>query len=125
VPNVVVGHHRRPLFRQHMRQVFAYSRHRGYFFRKFPANSRRLAFVMPSIFVVWLIGGLVASFFYKPVLYVYLAVLGLYLVLALISSMKTLDIKVNALVFLGIIVSNITYGVGFITGLFSGGMERA
>jgi len=125
VPNVVVAHHRRPLYRQHMRQVYAYARHRGYFFRKFPANSRRLTFMTPSVFVLWLVGGLAGSFFFRPIKYVYLAVMALYLTLVTISSMKTLDVKVNAMVFLGIIATNVTYGVGFISGLLSSGMEKS
>ena len=125
VPNVVVNHHRRSLFGAHMKQVYSYGKHRGYFFRKFGANSRRIQFVVPSLFLLWLVAGLAISIFVTPVLYVYLAILGIYFFLASLASIKTLDVKMNALVFLGILVTNLTYGAGFMTGLFSRGLENS
>lgn len=122
VPNVIVYHHRRPLFRQHLKQVHSYARHRGFFVRKFPGNSRRVQFFVPSLFILWLIAGFVASFFSAIFFYIYVSVLGLYVVLALLSSLKSLSIRLNALVFLGILATNVTYGFGFLQGLLSSRM---
>ncbi|HEY5532429.1 MAG TPA: glycosyltransferase [Candidatus Anoxymicrobiaceae bacterium] len=117
VPNVVVYHHRRSLFRGHLRQVYAYAKHRGYFVRKFPETSRRLQFFVPSLFLFWLIAGLVGSIFSPTFLLIYLSVVGLYLLLALLSCVKTLKPLLNLLVFLGIVVTTVTYGWGFARGL--------
>lgn len=118
VPNVTVYHHRRPLFIPHLKQVFSYALHRGYFVKRFPETSRRLKYFVPSIFVAWLILGLLAGVFFKPLLYAYLAVLAFYLLLCALSSVKSLEPIVNLLVFPGIILSNLTYGTGFLIGLF-------
>ncbi|HEY5532004.1 MAG TPA: glycosyltransferase [Candidatus Anoxymicrobiaceae bacterium] len=117
VPNVVVYHHRRSLFRGHLRQVYAYARHRGYFVRKFPETSRRFQFFVPSLFLAWLVAGLAASFFSTYFLLIYISVLGLYLLVALLSSVKTLKPLQNLLVFAGIVTTNVTYGWGFLRGL--------
>ena len=50
-PEVVVYHHRRPIFRPHLRQVGNVGRHRGYFVRAFPGTSRRLTYFLPSLAV--------------------------------------------------------------------------
>lgn len=123
VPNVVVFHHRRSLFIPHMRQVYAYASHRGFFVRKFPETSRRFQYFVPSLFVIGLIVGLIGSFLHPAILYAYLSVIGFYLFLVLMSSIKTIDIIINSLVFVGIILTNLTYGVGFLKGLFSRSME--
>jgi glycosyltransferase involved in cell wall biosynthesis len=123
VPNVVVYHHRRSLFMGHLRQVYAYARHRGYFVRKFPGNSRKLQFFVPSLFVLWLAAGLIVSFFSMTFFYVFIAVVSLYLLLALLSCVKTLRPLLNLLVLLGIVSTNITYGWGFMRGLLARSME--
>ena len=103
----------------HMRQVFAYALHRGYFVRKFPETSRRFQYFIPSLFVIGLVLGLIGSFFHPAIFYTYISVVGLYLLLVLASSIKTIDLVINAFVFLGIILTNLTYGVGFLRGLFA------
>ncbi len=119
VPNVTVFHHRRPLFIPHLRQVFSYARHRGFFVKKFPETSRKLKYFVPSIFVIWLVIGLALSFVFKPLLYAFLGVLGFYLLMCAFSSVKSLEPLVNLYIFPGIILTNITYGIGFILGLLS------
>jgi GT2 family glycosyltransferase len=53
-PLAVVFHHRRSGLRQHLRQIGAYGLHRGFFVRKFPENSLRLKYFLPSIFCFYL-----------------------------------------------------------------------
>jgi len=119
VPNVIACHHRRPVYLPHLKQVYAYARHRGFFMRKFPETSRRFQYFMPSILVAALLIGLGASFIDPVILYVYLAFLGTYVLLSMLSSVKSLDPLVNLLVFPGIILTHITYGIGLMLGLFS------
>jgi glycosyltransferase involved in cell wall biosynthesis len=47
-PDVIVYHHRRPLFAPHMRQVGNVGRHRGYFVKAFPRTSARPVYFAPS-----------------------------------------------------------------------------
>jgi cellulose synthase/poly-beta-1,6-N-acetylglucosamine synthase-like glycosyltransferase len=119
VPNVVVYHHRRAVYLPHLKQVYAYAVHRGFFVRAFPETSRRLQFFVPSLFVVGLVVGFVASLFSRPIRCAYLSVVGLYGLLSMLSSIKTLSPAVNLMVFPGIIATNVTYGIGFLRGLFS------
>jgi glycosyltransferase involved in cell wall biosynthesis len=48
-PDVLVYHHRRPLFAPHMRQVGNVGRHRGYFVRAYPRTSARPIYFAPSL----------------------------------------------------------------------------
>ena len=49
-PWVVVYHHRRPVFLPHLRQLGRYAFHRGYFCKRFPSNSLRLSYFIPTLF---------------------------------------------------------------------------
>ena len=124
VPNVTVYHHRRAVFRPHMKQVYSYAMHRGFFVRKFPETSRRLQYFVPSLFVLALVAGLVAAFFNQVALFAYLSVLSLYVLLTALSSIKSLDVLTNLLVFPGIIITHITYGIGFLRGLLARRMKE-
>jgi glycosyltransferase involved in cell wall biosynthesis len=124
VPNVVVNHHRRPVFLAHLRQVYSYALHRGFFVRKFPETSRRFQYFVPSLFVLFLVGGLIASLLNTVVMLAYLSLLGLYLLLTVVSSIKGLDPLTVLLVVPGIPLSHVTYGVGFIIGLLSRRMRE-
>lgn len=125
VPNVVVNHHRRPVFRGHLRQVYAYSQHRGFFVKRFPENSRHLQYFIPSTFVAFLGSGLVASIFSRLARRFYLGTIAFYLLCVFVSSIKSLDPVINWLyVFPGIIATHLTYGWGFIKGLASRKMKE-
>src|SRR4030042_2711861 len=60
-PDVLVYHHRRPLFRPHLKQVKSYGLHRGYFARRFPKTSLRLTYFLQSFLVAGLILGFIVS----------------------------------------------------------------
>ncbi|MCX5715323.1 MAG: glycosyltransferase [Candidatus Omnitrophica bacterium] len=118
-PQVLVCHHRRPLFGPHLRQIKSYALHRGYFVKKFPANSLKVSYFVPSVFVLGLIGGLVFSYFIPLVKGVYIVIVVFYLALAAFSSIPQKGFKLKALVFAGIILTHLAYGIYFIKGLFS------
>ncbi len=124
VPNVLVHHHRRALMLPHLRQVWSYAVHRGFFVKRFPETSRRLQYFIPSIFLLAVLAGLAGSLFNGYVLIGYLCVVGAYLALALVSSVKTLSLTINLLVFPGIVATHLTYGAGFIAGLLSRRMRE-
>jgi len=117
-PDVVVHHHRRPLFKQHLKQVWAYSRHRGLFARIFPKTSRRLTYFIPSVLVVGLVVGLLLSFI-PIVKLLFTIAYGAYLVGMVLSGLATKNLKLSLIIPLGIFLTHLTYGVGFISGLLS------
>lgn len=51
-PELIVYHHRRPVFREHLRQVANVGRHRGYFVRIHPESSRRPMYFLPAATVL-------------------------------------------------------------------------
>jgi len=113
-PGVLVYHHRRTLFKEHLKQIANYAFHRGFFVKKYPETSLRLSYFMPSI----LVGGLVLGPFISPLKDVYPAAVILYLILSALSGFINSNIKLGFLVFLGIMLTHITYGIFFLKGLF-------
>ena len=57
-PSVRVFHHRRPVFRAHMRQIGNVGRHRGFFVRRYPATSRRPVYFLPVALTVGMLPAL-------------------------------------------------------------------
>ena len=117
-PDLVVYHHRRPLFRPHLRQVWTYARHRGLFARIFPRTSRRVAYFVPSAIVAGLVTGLLLSFI--PLVRLFITILcGTYLIAIVLTGLATKNPKLFLVVPIGILLTHLTYGVGFLSGLFS------
>jgi len=123
-PEVLVYHHRRSLFWPHLRQVWSYAVHRGYFAKKFPQTSLRVSFLLPSLFCLGLLFGIAASFLDPVLRMIFLSVIAIYLLLALISSLQSKDIRIIPLVFSGIISTHITYGIGFMKGVLTRRLTR-
>jgi cellulose synthase/poly-beta-1,6-N-acetylglucosamine synthase-like glycosyltransferase len=124
VPNVLLFQHRQPLYLPHLRQTFRFARSRGSFVRKYPETSRRIHYFVPSMLLVLLVLGLGLSFASRYLLYAYLAGVGAYLVVAFFSSVKTLDVATNLLIFPGIVATNMVYGAGFLRGFASRRLEQ-
>lgn len=118
-PEVLVYHHRRPLFVPHLRQIKSYALHRGYFVKKFPANSFKLSYFLPSLFVIGLAAGFFLSPFVPLISSIYTWVLSLYLALVFISTIAQKGVKLKALMFAGVILTHLCYGIYFIKGLLS------
>lgn len=120
-PGAVVYHHRRRVFTAHLRQHAQYGLHRGHFARRFPGNSRRLVYAMPGALIVGLTAGLVVALLYPMALYVYLAVVGSYVVgLALTGAWvwyHERSLRLAALTATGIAATHIVYGASYIRGL--------
>jgi len=125
-PWVVVYHHRRPLFAPHLRQLGRYAFHRGYFCKRFPSNSLKISYFMPTAFDLYLVLFAVLSFLPPPgsapawlavalavVLYMPMAA---YLALVFVSAFS-----LNPLVWLftasGVFATHVWYGVRFLQGL--------
>jgi hypothetical protein len=121
-PWVAAAHHRRPLFGPHLRQVSRYARHRGYFAKKFPETSRRLAYFVPSLLLLGTIGtafcAALAPLGRLPAVLAAAGggVLALYLAAVLAFSFST-RLRVWAWTAAGTVATHFAYGWNFLRGL--------
>ena len=120
-PRIQVFHHRRKLFLPHLRQIARYALHRGYFARMFPATSRRLSYMVPSLFVAGIMFGGLASIWSPVCRMLYIFVLSLYAVLTLVSC-ASLNPAKWLLTWLGVVLTHLVYGVRFVVGFFASRM---
>lgn len=123
--DVVVYHHRRSLFKPHLKQVSRFGEHRGFFVKKFPENSVKLTYFFPSLLVSLFIAG-VALYLVLP-LFVYVLLVGVatYLVSSLIASaLQVKSMKLLFSVWLGILLTHIVYGAFFLSGLAKRDLKR-
>ena len=117
-PKVLVYHHRRSLFKGHLKQIANYALHRGYFVKKFPETSCKLTYFIPSIFLIGLFIGPALSSLSLVFKLSYISTVIFYLILVFISSVSK-DFFLIFPVFWGIIISHLVYGIYFIKGLLS------
>jgi len=123
VPDVVVYHHRRPLFIPHLIQVSRFGIHRGFFVRTFPENSIKLVHFLPSILLIsFLLGGLLSSTFLVIKQFFILGSItyfGLTFYAAMLKSVTS-----GLIVWLGLILTHFIYGVYFLIGLSKQELKR-
>jgi cellulose synthase/poly-beta-1,6-N-acetylglucosamine synthase-like glycosyltransferase len=123
--DVVVYHHRRSLFRSHLRQVSRFGEHRGFFVKRFPENSMKLTYFFPSVLVASLFAGIVLSIVFPLFAYVMLFGVSAYLISGLVAALlQVKDAKLMLSVWLGIIVTHIVYGSFFLSGLAKRDLKR-
>jgi len=124
-PWVVVYHHRRPLFAAHLRQLGRYGFHRGYFCKRFPSNSLRPSYFIPTLFDLYLIVlGVVGILNLTGIEAVRITFhrwggyLPFWIYLALVA-LTTFSLKPHVwiLTALGVVSSHVWYGIRFIQGL--------
>ena len=127
-PKVLVYHHRRDSFKKHLIQTYNYAVHRGYFVKRYPKNSAKFGYFVPSLFLIFIVIGFITSFLNEYAAYIYLVVLASYVLILVINSLvriiKNKDLKLSFLLVPGIFLTHIFYGSGFIKGLFTGKLER-
>ena len=117
-PWIIVYHHRRALFAPHLRQLGRYGFHRGYFCKRFPSNSLRFSYFVPSLFVLYLVVAFVLTAFGGWALRAALYPLAVYLALVAVSTFS-LRPHIWALTALGVVSSHICYGVQFVRGFLA------
>lgn len=115
-PWVQVTHHRRPLFGPHLRQVGRYALHRGVFARRFPATSRKLAYFLPSLFLLGVVLGPAMALLHPWLRIAYLGVLAFYGALVLLTSLHR-NPATWLLTALGVVATHLWYGVRFLVGI--------
>jgi len=116
-PRAVVYHHRRALFKPHLRQVRQYALHRGYFAKRLPATSRRFSYFLPSLLTAGLLAGLVLALKDRRWRIPYALGVGAYLSAAGISAAQAGGQRLMLPVAAGIVLTHVTYGVWFLAGL--------
>jgi glycosyltransferase involved in cell wall biosynthesis len=116
-PTIVVFHHRRNVLIPHLKQISRYALHRGLFARIYPETSFRLGYLLPSLFLIYLVLLLVThySFLIFP-LYLYLSLLAATFVNFLLDKH---NIFPSFLASLTIPITHLYYGFLFIIGFFS------
>jgi cellulose synthase/poly-beta-1,6-N-acetylglucosamine synthase-like glycosyltransferase len=123
--DVVVYHHRRSLFKPHLKQVSRFGEHRGFFVKKFPENSSKLAYFFPSLLILSLVLGIFVSLFFPFIAFVTLFGVTLYLALCLIAAASQVKgPKLLFSVWLGIIATHLIYGCFFLSGLAKRELKR-
>jgi GT2 family glycosyltransferase len=121
-PILVVYHCRRSVFHPHLIQLSRYASHRGFFAKVFPETSLRISYLIPSIFLVYLLV-LPILFAYSKITFVFLIPLLTYLLSLGVEMVhiyfKSGSLAKSILAVIGIFFSNLTYGFFFIKGLLS------
>lgn len=118
VPDLVIYHHPRKTLRQHVRQTYFWGLWRGYMIKHYP-QSRQAVFFAPALMLLWLAAGPALAVAFPPVRPLYwlsLAVLGLYL---LIQAARARSWSLAGPVAGVTLLSQLAYGFGFLRGLAS------
>ncbi|MCP3951235.1 MAG: glycosyltransferase, partial [Desulfobacterales bacterium] len=116
-PFLVVEHRRRPVFRGHLAQVARYALHRGYFAKRWPENSCKPLYFIPSAVTVWIALGWPLCFL-APLRFLYPASLLFYLAVCGLFSLQLSGVKETLLTFTGTVLTHVTYGTLFMAGFF-------
>ncbi len=122
---VIVFHHRRSLFKAHLKQVSRFGEHRGFFVKKYPKNSVKLKYFFPSLLVLSIAIGLFLSLFFLICAYFVLFTLIFYFSLSLTAAaLQVKSISLVLYVWLGIIATHLIYGCFFLSGLAKRDLKR-
>jgi cellulose synthase/poly-beta-1,6-N-acetylglucosamine synthase-like glycosyltransferase len=123
--DVVVYHHRRSLFRLHLKQVSRFGEHRGFFAKKFPENSKKMTYFFPSLLLSSLLIGILLSVIFSFFTYIVIFGLAVYFISTLIAAaVQVKSVKMTLSVWLGIIATHLVYGTFFISGLAKRDLKR-
>jgi len=114
---VIVYHHRRPLFRPHLKRIFSQSKDKAIVIKK-QFSMKSIIFFIPPLFVLFLLIGFILSILSITILIIYASILFIYFIIVLLESLKSKKTITVLLVLVGIPLTHITYGLGFLEGLF-------
>ncbi len=117
-PRVVVYHHRRPLFRHHLRQVYNYALHRGYFAKRIGGLSRAIFYLLPLLLLCSMVALTFAILVNARVTLLTLGLLAIYVLACLGTTLySSRNMKLGGIAFLGMILTHLCYAAGFARGL--------
>lgn len=123
-PEVFVFHHRRALFGPHLKQVSRYAFQRGYFVRVFPETSLKPGYFVPSLFLLFIVAGILFALVSRTMLMAWAGVMSLYIAAlagaSLAAMISNRDLAVGVITAPGIFLTHVVYGFNFLKGLLSG-----
>jgi glycosyltransferase involved in cell wall biosynthesis len=122
-PLLIVFHFRRNVFHPHLIQLSRYASHRGYFAKKFPKTSFKLSYFIPTFFLIYLLIFPLFIYLYpKNQMYYFIPLLIYFFIMAydiVRVYFKSSSLAVSIITAMGIFISNLTYGLFFLKGLFT------
>lgn len=117
-PEILIYHHRRPLFAPYLKQILNIGVHRGFFAKRFPETSRRFIYFVPSILSLGLVSGMILARQESIIILLTFLLMGALSVIRRTSPLNAI------IVGFAIILTHIFYGMGFIKGLFTKNLTR-
>jgi cellulose synthase/poly-beta-1,6-N-acetylglucosamine synthase-like glycosyltransferase len=123
-PNLFIYHHRRTDLPSYLKQHGQYGYHRGAFFAHGDKNSRRITYLVPSLFILYLVLLLFFYFVLHFTSYMWQVPLIIYGLLLSFVGIKafnnTKSLKIGLLSYIVLFLMHATYGVKFVQGFFVG-----
>jgi len=121
-PEVLVYHHRREIFKPHLKQISRYGQYRGQFARVFPQTSRIPIYFMPSLFFLGLTFGIFLIFLFPILTPIYILSLIIYAVGVSSAASRVAKIEKDHPeaffdFFKGAFLTHIFYGANFLIGI--------
>lgn len=129
-PDVVVYHHRRQNIKAYLKQHGSYGFHRGLFFAQGDINSKKIFYLIPTFFVVYLFSLVLMLFLPSKILLGSLFFLPLFLYLLgclqffIKSFLSTKNIQIALTSTLVLSLTHIAYGSMFVNGYLNGTFKR-
>ncbi|MGH7441649.1 MAG: hypothetical protein ACREKE_03130, partial [bacterium] len=131
-PRAQVFHHRRDMFRGHLKQLNRYARHRGFFAKRFPRTSLRPSYFAPTALLVWVCLGWILGLFGDAWSRFWAGSLVLYLCLAALEAARMTaraphgrrGVQLWGWVAAGLVATHLSYGWNLVVGLCSPRMSE-
>jgi GT2 family glycosyltransferase len=120
-PDLIVFHHRREGFFNHLKQISGYGFHRGYFARKYKKTSLKLIYFLPSIFILTFFLAIINLIFFNNLFYLLILLLfySALLIFLIFKILKYEALYISIGTLPNIISSHIIYGISFLKGLLT------
>ncbi len=117
---LIVYHHRRKLFLPHLKQIGNYGKHRGYFARKYPKNSFKLGYFIPSLFMLDYFLLFILGILNPSIFKIWIALIIIYFVLVAADVLlRTFNPILAILAIIAVFLTHLVYGAMFIKGFLS------
>lgn len=117
-PDVLVYHHPRKTFKQHMRQTYFWALWRSFMMMRHGQSVQSVYFI-PTLLVIWLLAGAVLSFLWPAFRILYGASLLLYVLYLIVLGIRSKSLRLAFPVAVVMALSHMAYGVGFFLGLLA------
>lgn len=134
-PTVTIYHHRRNDLAGYLRQHGNYGFHRGAFFAHGDKNSRRITYVVPMLFLLYIAALIILGITIglqntQPALFTYTALIPAILYLLLLCYLagnaykNTKSLKISILSAIVLFLTHTVYGIQFMSGLYAGTTKK-